>query len=136
MFICNLLLSLLQALCWMFGRFFYLSLPHLLMFSLILFLLFSVYLRSTPELCDQRIRERSRKEESGIPMDYLRDLHKTHEDWLIRKTKFELPAPVLVSTVMCNDEVEKAVFFMHYVSPIVFYFFTSLQYLQTRKITK
>ncbi|XP_022094557.1 deoxynucleoside kinase-like [Acanthaster planci] len=55
-----------------------------------------VYLRSTPELCDRRIRERSRKEESEIPMDYLRDLHETHEDWLIRKTKFELPAPVIV----------------------------------------
>ncbi|XP_038070208.1 deoxynucleoside kinase-like [Patiria miniata] len=54
-----------------------------------------VYLRSTPEQCEKRILERSRKEESGIPLDYLRDLHERHEDWLIRK-KFELPAPVLV----------------------------------------
>ncbi|XP_022094558.1 deoxynucleoside kinase-like [Acanthaster planci] len=54
-----------------------------------------VYLRSTPEQCEQRIIERSRKEEAGIPLDYLRDLHERHEDWLIRK-KFELPAPVLI----------------------------------------
>ncbi|XP_038069996.1 deoxynucleoside kinase-like [Patiria miniata] len=55
-----------------------------------------VYLRSTPEHCERRIIERSRSEECGIPLDYLRDLHETHEDWLIRRTKFELPAPVLV----------------------------------------
>ncbi|XP_033625497.1 thymidine kinase 2, mitochondrial-like [Asterias rubens] len=55
-----------------------------------------VYLRSTPEQCERRICERSRKEESGIPMEYLRELHETHEDWLIKKTKFELPAPVIV----------------------------------------
>ncbi|XP_033626690.1 thymidine kinase 2, mitochondrial-like [Asterias rubens] len=55
-----------------------------------------VYLRSTPEQCQRRICERSRKEESGIPLEYLRELHEMHEDWLIRKTKFQLPAPVLV----------------------------------------
>ncbi|XP_033626616.1 thymidine kinase 2, mitochondrial-like [Asterias rubens] len=55
-----------------------------------------VYLRSTPEQCERRICERSRKEESGIPLEYLRELHEMHEDWLIRKTKFELPAPVIV----------------------------------------
>lgn len=31
--------------------------------------------------------------------EYLRSLHELHEDWLIRQTKFKLPAPVLVSFV-------------------------------------
>ncbi|XP_022094559.1 deoxynucleoside kinase-like [Acanthaster planci] len=68
-----------------------------------------VYLRSTPEQCEKRIIARSRKEESGIPLDYLRELHQMHEDWLFRRTKFELPAPVLVldATKPLDDMVEQ-----------------------------
>ncbi|XP_033116605.1 thymidine kinase 2, mitochondrial-like [Anneissia japonica] len=55
-----------------------------------------IYLRTTPENCQRRIKERSREEESCIPIEYLQHLHQLHEDWLINKTKFPLPAPVTV----------------------------------------
>ena len=43
----------------------------------------------------ERVKERNRGEEAGVPLDYLKDLHTLHEDWLIHK-KHPLPAPVLV----------------------------------------
>uniref|UniRef100_X1YYT3 Deoxynucleoside kinase domain-containing protein n=1 Tax=Capitella teleta TaxID=283909 RepID=X1YYT3_CAPTE len=55
-----------------------------------------VYLQTNPEVLHERIRKRCRKEESGIPMDYLQDLHNLHEDWLIHQTHFSVPCPVLV----------------------------------------
>lgn len=55
-----------------------------------------VYLQASPEACLERIKKRNRDEESSVPLEYLRSLHELHEDWLIRQTKFKLPAPVLV----------------------------------------
>ena len=87
-----------------------------------------VYLRTDPAECYERIKKRSRVEETGIPMvlkntpicyptklvillismafpdelflcfpqSLITSIHQHHEDWLINKTKFEIPAPVLV----------------------------------------
>ena len=66
-----------------------------------------VYLRTTPEVCHERIQKRSRSEESGIPLSYLESLHTLHEEWLIER-KDILPSlenkPVLV--LDCNKEFE------------------------------
>jgi len=42
-----------------------------------------IYLRSTPEVSYERIKKRNRDSEDEIPLEYLRDLHKLHDDWLI-----------------------------------------------------
>lgn len=60
-----------------------------------------VYLQTSPEVVHKRILERceageGRQEEANISLDYLWSLHELHEDWLVRQTKFPLPAPVLV----------------------------------------
>ena len=49
-----------------------------------------VYLRTTPEVAFQRMLNRSRQEECKISFDYIKDLHELHEDWLVRKTKFQV----------------------------------------------
>lgn len=54
-----------------------------------------VYLRSTPEIVYERIKQRARAEESCVPLSYLQELHDLHEDWLIRK-KTGSNVPVLV----------------------------------------
>ncbi|XP_026473422.1 deoxynucleoside kinase [Ctenocephalides felis] len=55
-----------------------------------------VYLRSSPEVVHQRIKVRARSEEQCVPLEYLRQLHELHEDWLVKKTSFLVPAPVLI----------------------------------------
>jgi deoxyadenosine/deoxycytidine kinase len=46
-----------------------------------------IYLRCTAETAKDRINKRGRKEEEGITMDYLKDLRKYHEEWLMDGTK-------------------------------------------------
>ncbi|KAJ7985942.1 hypothetical protein DPEC_G00345690 [Dallia pectoralis] len=55
-----------------------------------------VYLQSSPQICQQRMRERCREEEKVVPLEYLEAIHQLYEDWLIKKTSFSIPAPVLV----------------------------------------
>lgn len=44
-----------------------------------------VYLRSSPEECFERINSRNRNGESKITLNYLKELHETHEKWLLGK---------------------------------------------------
>lgn len=66
-----------------------------------------IYLRTTPDICHERISKRARSEESDIPFSYLELLHKRHEEWLIEKHDVISTlehVPVLV--LNCNEEFE------------------------------
>lgn len=54
-----------------------------------------MYLRTTPEIVYERMRARGRFEENAVSLNYLRQLHELHENWLIHGRK-ERPAPVLI----------------------------------------
>jgi len=54
-----------------------------------------IYLRTNPEVVHNRILNRARKEEKTVPLNYIQDLHKIHEDWLHNQTTHFIPAPVL-----------------------------------------
>ncbi|KAG5861415.1 hypothetical protein JTB14_012475 [Gonioctena quinquepunctata] len=55
-----------------------------------------VYLRSTPEVVYERVKERGRPEESGISLQYLKGLHESHERWLMTDDERFNTIPVLV----------------------------------------
>lgn len=40
-----------------------------------------IYLRTTPEKCMERMQQRGRNEETGVPIEYLNELHNYHEQW-------------------------------------------------------
>lgn len=42
-----------------------------------------IYLRVNPEVSFARLQKRSRHEEDGVPLEYLRQIHQRHEDWLM-----------------------------------------------------
>lgn len=44
-----------------------------------------VYIRATPEICDQRIKLRAREGEI-IPFDYIKKCHDYHENWINKET--------------------------------------------------
>ncbi len=46
-----------------------------------------LYLRTPAEVCLQRILDRGRMEESGIPLEYLRQLEGLHDEWLLDNPK-------------------------------------------------
>ncbi len=46
-----------------------------------------VYVNTSPEVCEQRIKKRSRTGESVIPFEYLAECDKYHEKWLRGDTK-------------------------------------------------
>jgi len=52
-----------------------------------------VYIKSDPQILLNRIGRRGRQEEEGLTLDYLKNLHEKHEDWLIQE-KYPVPAPV------------------------------------------
>lgn len=55
-----------------------------------------VYLRTSPQVAYDRLRQRGRKEESGVPMQFIEGLHQSYEDWLIHQSQGNLPAPLLI----------------------------------------
>ena len=57
-----------------------------------------IYLRVKPDICLERINKRNRQEESGIPIDYLENIHIKHDDWLLNEKK----VPVLVLDWNCS----------------------------------
>lgn len=55
-----------------------------------------IYLRTTPETVYERMKKRARSEESCVSLEYLQELHDTHEKWLINKELGKTDIPVLV----------------------------------------
>ncbi|KAJ8986168.1 hypothetical protein NQ317_005642 [Molorchus minor] len=55
-----------------------------------------VYLRSTPEVVYERVKARGRPEEVGLSLDYLTQLHESHERWLMTDDERFNTIPVLV----------------------------------------
>lgn len=67
-------------------------------------ILLTVYLRTTPEIVYQRMRQRARKEEDCVSLEYLQQVHDIHDEWLYDQTLFTVPAPVI--TLDANQSME------------------------------
>lgn len=55
-----------------------------------------IYLRTQPEIVYERMVKRNRWEEKSITLDFLKDLHQLHEEWLYDKVLYHCPATVSV----------------------------------------
>ncbi|MBN1549144.1 deoxynucleoside kinase [Candidatus Babeliales bacterium] len=67
-----------------------------------------IYLKTSPEVCYQRMCKRNRSEESSVSLNYLKMLHAKHEEWLVTKkgiANYLRDIPVLV--LECNKEFEQ-----------------------------
>ena len=61
-----------------------------------------IYLRCSPEKCLERITSRGRNEESGVPLEYLKELHDNHETWFEQHN--DLPILVIDNEIDNNWE--------------------------------
>ncbi|CAF0924074.1 unnamed protein product [Didymodactylos carnosus] len=64
-----------------------------------------IYLRTSPEVCLERIKARNRPEEKSIDLNYLTALNNLHEQWLIQKKPYVPCAPVLIVDANQNQEL-------------------------------
>lgn len=66
-----------------------------------------IYLQTNPQICYDRMKLRSRTEESMVSLDYLQMLHDKHENWLVKKEGVDEKVkhiPVLV--LQCDEDFE------------------------------
>ena len=49
-----------------------------------------LYVNTNPEECMNRIHTRNRPEETKIPLEYLKNCHKKHKDWIYDKEKCKI----------------------------------------------
>ena len=59
-----------------------------------------IYLRTDPKISFERLKKRSRSEESTIPLEYIQNVHKYHNEWLLN----EKDIPVLILDVNADFE--------------------------------
>ena len=62
--------------------------------------IYHIYLKCSPEKCFERIKKRGRVEEESISIEYLTNLNKYHDEWLLNE---ELKNIVILD---CEDEFE------------------------------
>ena len=46
-----------------------------------------IYLKCSPELCLKRVKNRGRKGEENLDLEYLRKVHEKHEIWIKRQRR-------------------------------------------------
>jgi len=61
-----------------------------------------LYLRTSPDICYERLRSRAREEESDVKLEYLQQIHNRYEEWLINKS-IDIPEPLQNIPVLVVD---------------------------------
>jgi deoxyadenosine/deoxycytidine kinase len=64
-----------------------------------------IYLCASPEICFERIKKRNRSSEEAITLEYVKQIHKYHENFLRHKTNIDASitkTPVLI--IDCNKD--------------------------------
>ena len=68
-----------------------------------------IYIKTSPETCYERIKKRSRREESNIPIEYLQKLSTKHEEWLV-KNQQNSSVPILILDGEKDFENDESIF--------------------------
>ena len=70
-----------------------------------------LYLKASPEVCMERIHSRKRQEEKKIPLEYLSNLDRLHDEWLTSdETDPKFVAPVLTIPAEGSQEDMRNIF--------------------------
>ncbi|ARE67703.1 SWPV1-175 [Shearwaterpox virus] len=71
-----------------------------------------IYLRTSPVICEERLKRRNRTEENNISINYLNVLHKNHEKWLLDNETNSLPPVIVINgdaDFLNNEAVKKGI---------------------------
>ena len=59
-----------------------------------------IYLKCEPETASERIMKRARTEEDSIPLEYLKQVHDKHENWMSKEMENGIP----ILTINANED--------------------------------
>ena len=62
-----------------------------------------IYLKCDAKICKERIGKRGREEEANISLEYLQDLNKYHDEWLINGLESDQSNTIIID---CNEDFE------------------------------
>lgn len=62
-----------------------------------------VYLRSSPHISCERIIQRNRKGENNISLEYIKNLHSIHDEWIMEHEALSLPVHVMNANSPTED---------------------------------
>ena len=74
-----------------------------------------IYIKTDPNICIERIFKRDRKGEDSIPLSYLANCHKYHEDWLNKEENIL----ILDGNQPSEKYVTKIIDHITYVTPLI-----------------
>jgi len=69
-----------------------------------------IYLRCDPEIAYERVVKRHRSEEESVSLDYLKRLHKYHDDWLLNEKDIQVKVVNVDVDFEGNDERIRDIF--------------------------
>lgn len=61
-----------------------------------------IYVRTSPGVCFERMKARSRNEETSVDFKYIEQLHKLHEQWLLSTNRFKV---VIIDGNLCQNDI-------------------------------
>ena len=62
-----------------------------------------IYLKCDAKICKERIGKRGRDEEANISLEYLQDLNKYHDEWLLNGLETDKSNTIVID---CNEDFE------------------------------
>ena len=62
-----------------------------------------IYLKCDAKICKERIGKRGREEEANISLEYLQDLNKYHDEWLLNGLESDQSNTIVID---CNEDFE------------------------------
>lgn len=62
-----------------------------------------IYLKCDAKICKERIGKRGREEEANISLEYLQDLNKYHDEWLLNGLETDKAETIVID---CNEDFE------------------------------
>jgi deoxyadenosine/deoxycytidine kinase len=78
-----------------------------------------IYVKTTPEICSARIVHRGRKGEESINLDYLKDCHEYHEEWI---NSFEIGKIILDGNFQIDINFRVPLKKTYHLPPLILFF--------------
>tara|TARA_B100000780_G_scaffold279002_2_gene254899 strand:+ start:666 stop:1256 length:591 start_codon:yes stop_codon:yes gene_type:complete len=65
-----------------------------------------IYIRTSPDICFERIKKRDRQNEDMISIEYLQKLHRKHDEYLIRTNSTKQFSTYIVDGDKCPEDIK------------------------------